>query len=211
MTGVCAWNSVATYLDCFATYYPGIATWAAKVRNGLPTRERSVFAFVSSTGALAGLAITKNQEDAKLCHISVAESAREDGLGARLMYAAVQEMLTAGARRIHVTTSEEVATHYGEFFERFGFHYHSFCRSRYRRGADEFEWQASRERVASQLWSQAQLCAAREYAGASLMRLRWIGGTSDLAWIPVHSPSAPSCLCEDHVSASRCVADPDLD
>lgn len=196
MTGVCAWNSVVTYLDGFAAYYPGIATWAAKVRDGLPTRERSVFAFVSCTGALAGLAITKNHEDAKLCHISVAESAREEGLGAWLMYAAMQEMLTVGARRIHVTTGEEVATDYGEFFERFGFRYHSFCSSRYRRGADELEWEASRERIASQLWSQAQLYAAREHAGASLMRLRWIGETSNLAWIPVHSQSTSSCFAK---------------
>ena len=62
VTGVCAWNSVVTYLDGFAAYYPGIATWATKVRDGLPTRKRSVFAFMSCTGALTGLAITKNQE-----------------------------------------------------------------------------------------------------------------------------------------------------
>jgi GNAT superfamily N-acetyltransferase len=184
---------MSTYLLAFAPYYPEIEAWAWKLRDGVPTRRRSVFAFISGHGSIDGLAITKNEENAKLCHISVAHSAREDGLGASLMRVAVQEMLLAGARRIHVTTGEEVATDYGQFFERFRFRHHAVWKNRYRHGFDELEWAASRETVASRVWNEARVCAVQERTRASLMRLHRVGEAHDFEWKPVLHHSTTPC------------------
>lgn len=174
MTHSLEWASVTEYLRGFAQYYPGILDWSEKVRAGVPSRQRTVFAYVRDQQVM-GLAITKNAELAKLCHISVSPAVREDGIGASLMCAAILELLAAGARRAHVTTSEEVAVEYGAFFASFGFSGHSAQKSRYRRGVDELEWVASREVLYSALLSRCW-SKVSERPSPSFAQLTWDSG-----------------------------------
>src|SRR5215813_9040993 len=104
-----SWAAVVHYLSTFEVYYPTISSWCSKVGAGIAAGNRSAFAMISTQGDIAGLAVTKNQDNAKLCHISVSEHARRDGAGALLMCTAIREMLSAGARHVHVTTGEEIA------------------------------------------------------------------------------------------------------
>ena len=138
---------------------------------------------MSTDGLILGLAVTKNAERAKLCHISVSDELRTDGLGESLMRAAVFEMLALGARRMHVTTGEEVALRYGDFFERFGFSRHSVCTGRYRHGIDELEWVALREIVTSRLAGAGRLDHVDDMGKArALVRLTWEPVLGDFRW-----------------------------
>lgn len=188
------WKPVFDYLIGFSTFYPAIATWCAKVREDAHSGKRSVFAFVSSDGKIDGLAITKNGVRSKLCHISISDHARTDGRGASLMRAAAGDMLGSGARRIHVTTSEEVAAEYGEFFIRFGFARQSYRCGRYRPNADELEWEASRECLARRIVGSEHhgmpISLPLVPARTTLMRLRWAAQRDDFEWIPVSKRGA---------------------
>ena len=194
MTSTKTWTAVAEYLRGFEAYYPSISEWCLKVRDEVPSGRRSIFAFVSTDGFISGLAVTKNAERAKLCHISVSDELRTDGLGASLMRAAVFEMLTLGARRIHVTTGEEVALSYGEFFERFGFNRHSVCTGRYRRGIDELEWVALSEVIMSRLAGAGRgghLDNTRQ--AHTLVRLAWEPVLGDFRWTAIPEGSYEAC------------------
>lgn len=184
------WAPVFEYLMGFSTFYPSIAAWCSKVREDLPSGRRSVLAFRSSEGAIAGLAITKNEEFSKLCHISITDNARSDGCGVSLVRAAAFEMISSGARRIHVTTSEEVTVEYGSFFERCGFSRYNTRTGRYRPGVDELEWVASRESLSTRLSLRATRLTPR-FAVSSpsplsrVERLRWMAGTGEYDWVPM--------------------------
>lgn len=132
---------VGVYLRRFSVYYPGIDGWYSKVLR--EPRLRSIWALTVG-GVVAGVAITKHQSHAKLCHVSLDESARAQGLGLVLMRRAIGELLDRGARRVHVTTGEEIGGQFGDFFARCGFSLTGFDKSRYRRGADELVWSGHR-------------------------------------------------------------------
>jgi len=133
---------VADYLDMFSDLYPGIQGWYHRISKEAPLGRRTIIALVRR-GRIEGLAITKNSAKAKLCHISIAKDLRERGAGMRLMRAAIYEMIEKGARRVHVTTGDDVVAEHGRFFARCGFEIASLNRNRYRRGHDEFVWSAS--------------------------------------------------------------------
>jgi hypothetical protein len=181
------WTGVSRYLLGFSALYPSIAEWCAKIRPEIASGRRSLLAFVSSGGDIGGLAITKNGEYSKLCHISISKHARAGRLGSSLMHAAATEMLSVGARRIHVTTSEEVAIDYGDFFERFGFRFHSCRKGRYRTNVDELEWVVSREMLSSRISSAEKFLhrGALEPSAYALVRLQMSHRIGDCGWGPV--------------------------
>lgn len=144
-------EAVRSYLLPFSVYYPGIESWFAKVRFETDSGKRRIWA-VTIAGELAGLAITKSGEKAKLCHFSVAPAARASGVGLQMMKAAMRDLLHTGARAIHVTTSDEVAEQHGQFFDRCGFDLKTYIRDRYRRGSDELVWTARREDLETRLF-----------------------------------------------------------
>jgi hypothetical protein len=175
------WTTVHDYLRRFSSLYPGIGMWSAKTLREVPTGRRSILAFLAADGTLDGLAITKNGLDAKLCHISISDRAREDGRGLSLMRAAALEMLNNGARRIHVTTSEEVAAEFGPFFERCGFSHVSARAGRYRRGADELEWESSRELLSARLFPRVRHPLDETYRHVP-MQLEWRANSYSFDW-----------------------------
>ncbi len=177
-------QSVRDYLQSFATFYPSIDTWCAKVLKEVPSGRRTILALVTA-GKLDGLGIVKNGPHAKLCHISVTDHVRGDGCGWALMRAAANEMLRRGTRHIHVTTSEEVADEYGHFFARCGFSRGSYRNGRYRRGATEWEWTASHADLATRLLGSGSRGAQR--AAPTVFRFH-----GDLEWVPV--AELPSCV-----------------
>ena len=200
------WPAVREYLLGYASYYPHISTWCSKVHNQLPAGRRTVLGILASDGAIAGLAVTKNGRNSKLCHFSVSSQSRAHGMGAWLMRAATMEMIDHGAHRVHVTTSEEVASDHGEFFERCGFEFCSVLAGRYRRGVDELEWVASAEALVSATirgteWPDCDR-AEQPRALASLM---WIPHRLSFQWMPyTRSESIPR---REHNTRSTARAD----
>ncbi|MBI4470503.1 MAG: GNAT family N-acetyltransferase [Acidobacteria bacterium] len=130
---------IRQYLRSFRRYYPGILEWYSGLTQEFSTGRRSLL--VSWKGPeIQGLAITKNGERAKLCHISVSPSARDRGLGLTLMQSAIQEMVCSGAREIRVTTGEEIFCEHSSFFFGVGFRPIDWQVHRYRRGSSEILW-----------------------------------------------------------------------
>jgi hypothetical protein len=172
------WVPINRYLSGFSTFYPSIFDWFGKVLRESSTGRRTILGLVSETGELEGLAITKNTFRAKLCHISIAEPARGDGRAWILVQRATQEMLSRGARRVHVTTSEEVAQKYGAFFSRCGFAKETYRNDRYRPGAAEWDWVASSETLAMRLFPLRR--ASKDHQPDDAWRLRLSTGHHDL-------------------------------
>lgn len=130
---------VAQYLANFRRFYPGIMEWYFGLHNEFASGRRRMFASWNRSG-IRGLAITKNGDSAKLCHISVSPHARGSGLGANLAFLALRDMARCGAREIRVTTSEETYRSHGTFFYSFGFRVVDWQVHRYRRNASELLW-----------------------------------------------------------------------
>lgn len=189
MNALSSWASVSDYLLAFSSFYPTIAAWSLKVREAIPSGQRSVLALISPDDAVVALAITKNASYSKLCHFSVVNHARSAGLGLSLMRAAISEMTTRGAHRIHVTTSEEVACSHGAFFERVGFSLHSSQSGRYRCGVDELKWVALRETLVKALSLQIPVKPRKQTtqptSGPMLARLHWVPSIQSLEWVPI--------------------------
>lgn len=139
-----------SYLGNFCRLYPGIIDWYEKVERDIGSGKRSVFAFLDGRG-IGGLAITKNGENAKLCHISVAPGLRHVGHGQRLMGLAIAEMLRRGANSITVTTGEEVFRLHGDFFADAGFQLLDRQLHRYRTGVAELIWTMDADRARAHL------------------------------------------------------------
>lgn len=131
--------SVGKYLSQFEEYYPDILAWFSVVKKELREGKRQIFAVVFDS-EIQGLAITKNGQRAKLCHISVCKSARDFGLGYSLMEYALQDMIHNGAEEIRVTTGEKVLKEHRSFFSAAGFHPVDWQLNRYRRGFSEILW-----------------------------------------------------------------------
>lgn len=133
---------VRKYLVDFSYLYPGIEDWYERIRPEFATGARSLIA-IKLNGAVRGVAITRNGERAKLCHISISESERFQGLGQLLLHAASRELIAHGSHSVHVTTGEEVAGKHAEFFLRHGFKLTDEHKNRYRHGHSELVWNAS--------------------------------------------------------------------
>jgi hypothetical protein len=130
---------VTSYLTHFRRYYPGILEWYSGIKEGFSIGRRGMF--ISWSGhEIQGLAITKNGPRAKLCHISVSQTARERGVGWALMQLAVRGMIQSGAKEILVTTSEDVFRSHGSFFGAVGFEVFDWQPHRYRYGTSELIW-----------------------------------------------------------------------
>lgn len=137
---------VRAYLSQFALYYPDIDRWyVEKVIPGVVEGTRSILTSRDAWGAILGLAITRNGEQAKLCHFSIAEEARGTGVGRKLLQEATEAMISGGARNIRLTMGEEVASNYKDFFIHYGFEEDGHEASRYRRGVDELIWRVDPE------------------------------------------------------------------
>lgn len=136
------WEALTEYLLGFRNLYPEIDTWLSKLYTELPSGRRTIWV-VSNHGCIDGLAIVKNGRRAKLCHFSIAEAARDKGIARELLRAAFDAAVVAGAYTLHVTTSEETAEVYGDFFQGCGFVQESWSLGRYRPGVDEIRWSAT--------------------------------------------------------------------
>lgn len=145
---------IQAYLRPFAIYYPGIELWFEKVWRESWTGRRRVWA-TTIGGELAGLAITKRGERAKLCHISVSAEMRGSGVGIELMRFAMEDLLMSGAQTVLVTASDEANGQYGEFFSRCGYELLTYLPNRYVRGTDEFVWVANRAALSGHLFPSA--------------------------------------------------------
>lgn len=142
-----AWpDPVAEYLQGFSHLYPKIGDWYSRIRPEFGTGARSLIALVAN-GRIEGVAITRNGLRAKLCHISIAETERARGLGRLLLHTAAEELVAQGARRVHVTTGEEVAELHTHFFQRYGFTVVDEQRNRYRSGRSELVWIAGAQKL----------------------------------------------------------------
>lgn len=139
-------DPVREYLQGFSHLYPGIGDWYARIRPEFGTGSRSLITLVDN-GRIQGVAITRNGLRAKLCHISITETERAHGLGRLLLHAAAEELVAQGARRVHVTTGEEVAELHAQFFQRYGFSVVDEQRNRYRTGRSELVWIASAQKL----------------------------------------------------------------
>jgi len=135
-------EQVRKYLVDFSHLYPGIEDWYERIRPEFSTGARSLVA-LKLNGAICGIAITRNGERAKLCHISISQSVRFHGLGQLLLHAASRELVAHGSHSVHVTTGEEVAGVHAEFFSRHGFKLTEEHKNRYRHGHSELVWKAS--------------------------------------------------------------------
>ena len=132
-------RAIRHYLLNFRAYYPGILEWFSAMEEGIAFSERRVF--VSWKGReIQGLAVTKIGARAKLCHISVINSARAGGVGTALASLALRDMVRHGAREIRVTTGERVFREHGVFFQSLGFEVVDWQVHRYRRGVSELLW-----------------------------------------------------------------------
>lgn len=132
-------SSIARYLTHFRHYYPGILEWYSRAEAEIASGRRSVFVLWNGSD-VEGLAITKNDRRAKLCHISVSAKARGHGFGQSLMQLAVRDMVDRGAREIRVTTDEQVFGNHASFFLAAGFKVIDWEVNRYRRGTSELLW-----------------------------------------------------------------------
>lgn len=137
--------AIRGYLAEFTCYYPGILEWYSRVEQEILADKRSVFS-VWQQGALAGLAITKNGPNAKLCHISVSPAARDQGIGRKLIRSALDHMVSNCASRIRVTTSETVFRKHSPFFYAAGFAPLDWQVNRYLRGKSEVIWELNLKR-----------------------------------------------------------------
>ncbi len=135
------WEPMAGYLGPFRAYYPGISDWLRKISPGFLDGSRKCYV-VYSGSSIHGLAITKRGKHAKLCHISVAPSARARGLGSELLNVALLDLLESGATEVCVTTGEEVYRQFGRFFSDAGFTIADRQVGRYRPGVEEIIWAA---------------------------------------------------------------------
>ncbi len=132
-------SPITRYLDNFRRYYPGILEWYSGLEPGFASGERRMF--VSWNGSnVDGLAITKNKQRAKLCHISVSTGARNRGIGSTLAQLALCDIVRNGAHEIRLTTSEEVFRGHASFFGILGFRVIDWQVNRYRRGVSELLW-----------------------------------------------------------------------
>jgi hypothetical protein len=213
------WAPLSRYLGGFSTFYPSILDWFGKVLREASTGRRSILGLVTEGGELDGLAITKNTLRAKLCHISIAEPARGDGRAWMLVQYAARDMLSRGARSVHVTTSEEVAERYGAFFSRCGFSKDTYQNGRYRPGAAEWEWTAAGEMLAARLFPPRRpakdpaigdawgpgLSTGRHAVGhrnvpeRAICVHRLVVAGDGWAWHPVEARPVTSRTCAGHV------------
>lgn len=129
------------YLARYEHLYPAILRWNRSILNDLPGK-RSIFGVLLDE-RLVGLSVAKHGRNAKLCHISLDNRLQHLGLGLKLASVTVDSMLTAGARRVHVTTGEEVSALHGGFFRRLGFAPLAHSRGVYHAGHFETIWKAS--------------------------------------------------------------------
>ena len=137
---------IRRYLDNFRRYYPGILDWYSSLEEGISNGQRKIF-ISWNRSKIQGLAITKNGNKAKLCHISVSEEARDRGIGLSLMNLALCDMIRCGSQEIHVTTSEEVFRNHASFFHAVGFREIDWQVGRYRRGVSELLWNFENESI----------------------------------------------------------------
>lgn len=147
---VFAVNQLQRYLSDFSGLYPGIQTWAEKVVDELQFGRRSLI-IATVQNSLAGLVITKNGTNAKLCHISVAKEFWGHQIGTMLMRSSIEEMLRSGAREVHATMSDDGVNNFGDFFARSGFRLVETQRDRYREGLAELVWRASKAQCTTYL------------------------------------------------------------
>ena len=152
--------AIRTYLSNFRECYPGILDWFSGLEQGIASGGRRVF--VSWRGReIQGLAVAKLGVRAKLCHISVVNSARAGGVGTALACLALRDMVRHGAREIRVTTGERVFREHGTFFRSLGFEVVDWQVHRYRRGAAELLWRQDVDPAWSGAQTQRHLNAAR--------------------------------------------------
>ncbi len=136
------------YLSDYVGQYPQIQYWL-KTRV-LPGVANGVRHIVIAPGG-SGMAIVKlaqgSSRCAKLCHLSLSPRFRGYGMGERLLKQAAVAALTAGATHLRVTTSEDTANIFGQWFERQGFAPRHWDKDRYRPGVTELEWHAANQAI----------------------------------------------------------------
>lgn len=132
-------SPIAQYLANFQRFYPGIMDWYSGVKCDFALGRRKMF-MVCNGSKILGLAITKNGYRAKLCHISVANAARDRRIGSILARLALRDMIKNGAGEIRVSTGEEVYREHASFFQSLGFREVDWQVNRYRRNVAEILW-----------------------------------------------------------------------
>jgi N-acetylglutamate synthase-like GNAT family acetyltransferase len=131
--------SLTEYLLGYSHLYPSIDKWIEKSWDESNQGKRTFFAALSRN-RVYGVAVIKNLERTKICHISVAKDVRSNGIGASLLAASLEEAQKNGARLIHVTTSLETTSMHGDYFSGFGFRVADRHFNRYRKGNCEHVW-----------------------------------------------------------------------
>lgn len=147
---------MAEYLSGHRKSYPGILEWFNRVIVETESDRRGVI-IEWINNEIAGVAITKRGEYAKLCHISVLPAARGHGVGSHLLKRALRDMWQRGAREVIVTTGEDVYRDHKRFFRRIGFKPDNWVVGRYRKSMAEIIWRMTLEQPPQNLDQVASL------------------------------------------------------
>lgn len=137
-----------------ASLYPGIEEWwDSRVAPGLTTGERTCRIVVIDE-EIAAIGIGKRGNgSAKLCTLRVCDRYRRCGLGQKLLFETLSDLLETSCRSVHFTISEEIRAESLGFFTRYGFGLASWTRGKYVRGMDELSFAASAKRLRVSLWA----------------------------------------------------------
>ncbi len=134
--------------------YPGIEEWwDNRVAPGLTTGERTCRVLIIED-EIAAISIGKRgHESAKLCTLRVRDRYRGYGVGQKLLFETLSDLLQTSCRSVHFTISEEICAESLGFFTRYGFGLASWARGKYVKGMDELSFAASVKRLRTSLWA----------------------------------------------------------
>ena len=136
MFNYCFYNSLKRYLYNFIDYYPYILFWIDSIKHDFVNGKRSMF-YIYRANKIYGLAITKNQCNAKLCHISVSNNISNRNNGSELARIALNNLFMLNAQNVHVTVNENVLKKHMSFFNHLGFKEIDWEKNIYKRNTSE--------------------------------------------------------------------------
>ena len=138
--------------------YPGIDKWwDRRVVPGLGNGQR-VCRVRMVDGKMAAVAIGKrSHRSSKLCTLRVRDEYQGQGIGQQLLHSTLRDLLSTGARRMHLTISEPILDQCGRFFDPYGFSFVTCRKGWYIRGMYELAFSANAHQLRRGLASQPRL------------------------------------------------------